>query len=305
MKRICIVLFALFLFQLLYSQTEWAPIGAEWYYSVPDEAGNPLNDYQRYISNRDTLIEGEICRVIQGRNHIQIMCMEDNKVYYRFNDGFRLIYDFDALVGDTISFDFKSFKPNSFVIDTTYTVDCIVDKIDTIIVNEMNLRRYQTSIIQREDLDFLVFPSTYTYTERIGYEYEFMLVLRMPTTGFMTNLRCYSDKDINYITDWWSHQNLDCNHSQATGVAQLNDFDEPPVIYPNPTRGIVKLNLPRKTGVNNLDLIVYDCTGKKVYSSILQSNQETIDLSVLPSGVYHISISDNELINKLIKMLKL
>lgn len=287
------------------AQTQWAPIGAEWYYSAPGVENNPLQGYTRYVSDRDTLIEDKICRIIQAGNHIHIMRMEDNKVYYHFNDDFRLIYDFGAKVGDTVSFDFRS--ETFYGIDTTYAVECIVDKIDTIIVNGMNLRKYQTSVIIREDLYWLSWPIEYIYTERIGYEPDFMFVLWGPVAGDpKIDLRCYRDKDIFFMTDWWASMNLDCDHSEPTGSIQIDDFfGETLVVFPNPTTGIINLTLSKKIRKENFEVIVYDMTGKKVYSSNLQSEQETIDLSHLPGGVYHISIRNNGLMYKPFKLLKL
>jgi hypothetical protein len=297
--------FTLFLFNLTNAQNQWAPIGAEWYYSFIGMWDNPPDRYTRYISDRDTLIEDKVCRIIQPGNHI--MHMEDNKVYYYFNDAFRLIYNFDADVGDTVSFDFKSFNDHSGDIDTTYAVECIVYKIDTIIVNGMNLRRYRTSVIIRDDLDNLIWPSGYAYTERIGYVYDFMLVLWPPTAGApTTTLRCYRDNDIYFITDWWASMNLDCDHSKPTGSIQIDDFfGETLVVFPNPTTGIINLTLSKKIRKENFDVMVYDMIGKRVYFSNLQCEQETMDLSHLPGGVYIISISTNELRYKPIKLLKL
>jgi hypothetical protein len=174
-------------------------------------------------------------------------------------------------------------------------------------VNGMNLRKYQTSVIIREDLYWLSWPIEYIYTERIGYEPDFMFVLWGPVAGDpKIDLRCYRDKDIFFMTDWWASENLDCDHSEPTGSIQINDlFGETLVVFPNPTTGIINLRLSKKIRKDNYEVIVFDMTGKKVYSSNLQSEQETIDLSHLPGGVYHISIRNNGLMYKPFKLLKL
>ena len=68
--RLLLVLLAVFSTGLLRAQSEFAPIGATWYYSVADESGNPMSSYEKYVSIADTLINGKICRVVALRGSI-------------------------------------------------------------------------------------------------------------------------------------------------------------------------------------------------------------------------------------------
>lgn len=66
-------------------------------------------------------------------------------------------------------------------------------------------------------------------------------------------------------------------------------------IYPNPSTGLfqVKVTSRANTDINQLQAIVYDGSGKQVGLKNIDVNQNigTIDLSYLPSGIYHMSIA--------------
>lgn len=52
-------------------------------------------------------------------------------------------------------------------------------------------------------------------------------------------------------------------------------------IYPNPTNGLIRI-----VGVNTGDITVLNSLGQTVHTDVLQSTNQTIDLSRLPGGVY-------------------
>ncbi len=47
------------------AQTEYAPIGTEWYFSEPVELGSVLwdRDYQKYVSEKDTVVAGRVKKI--------------------------------------------------------------------------------------------------------------------------------------------------------------------------------------------------------------------------------------------------
>ncbi len=90
------------------AQTEYAPIGTEWYFSEPIESsGISDHDYQKYVSEKDTVVAGRNCRLITNRFYPpEIIYQENGSVYYYYMDDFRKIFDFAANVGDTIDFEY-------------------------------------------------------------------------------------------------------------------------------------------------------------------------------------------------------
>ena len=108
MKLILVFVLLLFVCMSGSTQSKFAPNGAEWYYSDPGLfSSNPLNSYEKYITKGDTVIEVKICKIIRRQNFSEVMYEENNKVYYRYKNDFKLIYDFAVNIGDTIKFDFN------------------------------------------------------------------------------------------------------------------------------------------------------------------------------------------------------
>ncbi len=308
--KIIFIITALFLIIYLgvSGQTEWAPIGAEWYYSVPDDSGNPLFDFERYVSKRDTIIEGKTCRVIESQNFKEVMYMEDNKVYYRYGNDFKLIYDFHACVSDTIIFDFKSYTPGAYEeVDTTYKVKCIVQTIDTTLIDSTEIRTYTTRILKNDSLNHLVWNGSYVYQERIGFSPQFMYVLSPPSLGFMHNLRCYKDDDINFTNDWWinASQEKDCDYTLTNSAIENNLINEELIFFPNPVSNEIIVKIPWQKRNENYRISIYDNNGQNVQNSTLHNDQQTIDLTGLPKGVYYISLITCDLFYKPFKIIKL
>jgi hypothetical protein len=66
-------------------------------------------------------------------------------------------------------------------------------------------------------------------------------------------------------------------------------------IYPNPSNGIFNIELSCATLGVNYDVEIYDLIGKqvRVYQGLNQSNNiETVDLSLMPNGVYIIYLKN-------------
>ena len=78
------------------------------------------------------------------------------------------------------------------------------------------------------------------------------------------------------------------NFSVSNSPLSLNENDDMAVlIYPNPTSGI--LNVQTK---NNLDITIFDLTGKQVFNTTNVSNGNQIDLSALHTGLYLVNMND-------------
>lgn len=114
-KRLIIPSILVFLsISSVFAQHEWAPIGAEWYYSYREGAATPATGYFHLHSYKDTLIGTKECKVIakhlvnatgetsfQGYEYIYSDIAE-NKVYRYLFETFYLLYDFNKKTGDTL-----------------------------------------------------------------------------------------------------------------------------------------------------------------------------------------------------------
>jgi len=156
------IFFACFVFCFAWqanAQIEFAPMGAEWYYTYTFGCC-PENHFNHIISEKDTIIEGSNCRVLrQYYNNSNtasekfIIKQEQGKVYYYYQDKFNLLFDFDAEVNDIVEF---SFMYSDTVLSARYHVEDIS-------INAQNLKTFTTKFI---DID--------NYEPKHGYVYAYI-----------------------------------------------------------------------------------------------------------------------------------
>jgi hypothetical protein len=71
------------------------------------------------------------------------------------------------------------------------------------------------------------------------------------------------------------------------------------VIYPNPANNFIQLKYNGKT-LSNVEVKIFDILGKIVFAknvNLTQSDEQTIDFSSLPKGIYIVKISGNDFTN--------
>jgi hypothetical protein len=281
----------LFVFLTLtgFSQMEFAPIGAEWYYCLPDpESGNPLASYEKFVVKKDTTIEGKTCKIIESQHSSEIMYEENGKVFYRFRNNFKLIYDFTANEGDTIEFEFKSHSANSYIIDTTYQVFCLVTKVEPEIIDNKKIRRFFTSVIKHDSLNHVLWPKYYNYQEKIGFEYEFIYTIPIPSVDGQHTLRCYQDSDVHYATAWWKLIDKPCDYEYLTLTNQVSTMEWN--VFPNPASDKLTILQNQNTPYEQFRIKLSDCSGKILNESFLNLGEHNIEISTLPKGLYFLFI---------------
>ena len=295
------IVFAGLLFYFIYpanAQTEFAPLGAEWYYTYNDLCC-PENHFNRVVSEKDTIVEGSVCRVIKQyydnsnvASEKYIIKQEQGKVYYYYQEKFNLLYNFDAQVNDTIVFTFmyKLSGPESRE-DTLFSARF---RVESIVKNSQNLNVFTTKVLEEDILNFwgiLVPPSnyqTYSFSEKIGSNREFMtLFVNYPQTQVhrYRSLRCYSDADFSFVSEDWSVLSLPCNYSIASDID--NPMDESVKIYPNPFNdtAFVEIN-------NGGNIEIIDISGKTVYNSVLYNGINEISATHFQKGIYLVKIQN-------------
>lgn len=75
------------------------------------------------------------------------------------------------------------------------------------------------------------------------------------------------------------------------------------MIFPNPFQDIIQWNAPSFPSGETISLRVFDVSGALVYGSSFPGDQNQIDLSVLPSGMYFLELRSNEQVSRM-KVLK-
>ncbi len=107
------------------------------------------------------------------------------------------------------------------------------------------------------------------------------------TTGGYTNRFVKLSGNVTIATVCWNRCSACATTSglNKVNIASMN-------LYPNPTQGLINLNLGL-TQKETVSVVVYDVRGNKLYSKTLTGAtvNETIDMTVHSAGVYIVSVT--------------
>ena len=207
---------------LCLSQSEWAPIGATWYY---DYYAQFATGYVKIESIKDTVVDTKQCKylyitetvyeypdVIKSYNIDSLITYQDNSKIYLYTKGnFVQLYDFNPTVGDVWETseipNFFNYSPSWH--DPTDTTSCpagkvVVDSVKTMFINNQSLKAIYTSPYN--------FSKKYYYgviLEGIGcLDYMLPNDLCYPIVDIPRpdNLRCYNSPSFSHS---WSNKTCD------------------------------------------------------------------------------------------------
>ena len=127
------------------------------------------------------------------------------------------------------------------------------------------------------------FDESYTeiWIEGIGSELGVLNVCYNAMVGGTTSLLCYFYND---ELVWYNEEYEACYYNNL-GVGE--NAENQVTVYPNPANGSVTIS-----GGDISKIEVINITGKKVLSTVCNSEEAVIDLSGQPAGVYFINITD-------------
>ena len=294
-----------FLFAVLcltgFSQVEWAPIGAEWYYTYREGAFTPSAGYYKLGATKDTIIDSKKCFILtkqlvsslgeesfQGQEYIYNDTINNRVFRYLFGQ-FYLLYDFSKEVGDTIVIK----EPLSA---TEY--DSIVVKVDSISYDDysdqVRLKSQYVSVIfdLRSKWDFFG-----KNTEKLGNQYYFFPTNQLECDGGCPQpLRCYSDKDLEYH-QYYSWLPCDTIYTYSEMPDKLNLR-----IYPVPFENFLTIETGTDFG-KNCNIELFNNSGILVLRQSSFFDRIVLDMTHFDTGCYIIRIrtKENVYIKKIIK----
>ena len=121
---------------------------------------------------------------------------------------------------------------------------------------------------------------------RLQYEYY------DHTTSFLPIL-IYSKVVLSQVSPatTLSTQTMLLSYDETTDFVGLTtNVMEGTSVYPNPTEGVLNIQLPSSVQSANIDIT--DALGRRVLNSTMESAMKSLDVSSLNKGVYFVSISD-------------
>lgn len=262
---------------LSYGQ-DFAPIGAEWYYSEHNGGAAPTgSEYVLYKSVKDTTILDRAAKKIE-------------RTYYRYNgDTNYLSPYFITQIQDTVFlynpelnkfgrlYIFNSTKGDTLTLDIPFQQLLVTDKtsfrliVDSVVIESFNgvdIKKYQITAI-----DGFSWISNW-YIDRAGaLDWFIPRGAIYPEAG--GPLRCYHDNEVDIKL-----VSYDCDYRLISKIIS-NKYDEL-LIYPNPTNGLFKIKTVKK--IDKVE--IFDNLGK-----LIKSTCETeINLTGFQTGTYFIKI---------------
>lgn len=275
-----------------YAQSDFAPVGAKWYYNY-DDGSAPLYGpayYDVYESVGDVSIGGEQMRMIIGKawrkytgqlqpiDTIYVSATPDTVYYYHkyFQKKVPLLV-FNVQAGDTIKF-YDPWYPRSGFDSVWHSV---VDSVRTFTLNGRSLRRVYTHELYGGCCSFW----GRGYAEMLGsFDYfTHLMAARIPEDP--KGLRCYTDAQLAYHTDTFA-----CDaHPPALDVSNA-DVPLAWQISPNPVSEKIKL---RGTTNSSFDYTLYSAEGRLQLSGSAVAPAD-VDIAALPAGLYWLRLRVGE-----------
>ncbi len=251
------------------------PDNGEWnqkYHSIAwGHGGVVLWDYtvyKRYSINGDSISgDTRYMKLFINQNFTGYLKIDSQQVRYGSNaDSMYLLFDFGLNPGDTFTFHASSYSYG--------ILQATVSAVDTVIIKGEYRKR----------IKFTSFPGYNTGAEWIegigdvnfgGIELDYSYVAWWANT---TSLVCFSENGQNIY---------------GTCTLGINDMEHQPKAWPNPTDGIIAIDL-NYTG-QSIKIELYDARGSLVLTDICNNTKAVIDLSALSRGVYYLAIYENSI----------
>jgi len=295
MNRFTFFLWVLFLPVLVNAQEDFAPVGAEWYYSIGYGCCSGAG-YQHFAVEKDTIYLGKSCKKVNvtrydpsgeiNNQYIFYTYNQNDSVLYSYDDNFYLLYDFNLNVGDTLKVRIPSdYYGIAFEYDDTIVTQT-VSYIENTTINDLTLKRIY---FDHPSYDFLV-PYYEYYTEKLGgSDYFFPFEWEYTVEAIWPDFRCYSDSALQYKL-----------------VSKCDELRPPEFI--NNYRSVINkiwvsekslnisINAPDIVS-NSLKITLIDVSGRIVYVTDMEYPFDifSIDVSGMAKGIYFIRIDNNNL----------
>jgi len=283
LKTIIISFFWIIGMHSMFSQIEWFPTGAKWYYSFNSFIGSGLTTLE--VLDEDTLISNHNFRKVLSTTLFStypdslttfkefLYVFEENQVVFGYDQwvGVMPLYDFNAKVGDTLDIQFGGENPYPFVVDS---------------VGEMT---YNGTGLAFQDIRF---PSLFKSGEfdkmrvvegmgsiysHLFHDHTVIQPFDFPTYYF----RCYADFNIGLVK--FIPEQVACDF--IPGLSSVNDpLQEKPTLFPNPTSNLITVEM---TSASIENVLLVDLLGR--VRSIQPTNSSAIlkmDMSRFENGLY-------------------
>ena len=282
------------------AQKEFAPFGAEWYFSKLEDWNPPYEGYVKFTSVKDTIINDTLAHTIQRiyyTSHGEIEHWPDDYIHqsgdtiFYFREGkFRILYNFSLEKGDTMQFYYNEVNPCGNEEKIGYV---IIDSVYIQTINDVDLKTFLCSPVENSPWEY------YKIAEGIGHYSGFYPEFNntcdiedfIPEIG---ELRCYSDDEVDIVNIWNKPCDTIINYNVFIDEYKTNNCF---IIYPIPSdqQVIIKSNDSNKY-IKYIE--IYSMSEEIILKKYMCEDNCSIDISSILSGLYLIKIvSETDLIS--------
>jgi hypothetical protein len=293
MKNLLLSFLLVFLCSSVFSQPEFAPIGAEWYYSQYESYNPPQANYIKHTCIKDSTINGKTVKVIQktrftreGTTDLgnEYLYQHGDTISYWKSGEFHELYNFSLSKGDSMLLYSELFN---YCEDKTPYGWVVIDSVYSVTVNGQNLKAYFAS---HKEGSVWGFDDGFPIFEKIG-SIRYLLpqstscIMDIPGIG---SLRCYSEPELGSFY----YENLPCDTlttfpDYTIGIPNGHMFR----LYPNPVTDYLNIEFIDQPG-SWCYLEIYNNNGEKLLKKEFYS-VDRVDMSKFPNGIYFLNIKNN------------
>ncbi len=252
-------------------QSQFAPVGASWTYQKAGFVPGSV-EIETITVTGTNIIDGRIFQGLEGDflcagESVEYLFQDQWEVYRYANGMFNLLYDFDALPGESWTITNLPHEPS--------TLEVLVDSITQISINNELLNVQHISLLQGPTKNWCW--GSQQILEGVG-----MLGMLFPEIGVcdphVQALRCYEDILVDY-----NFANIPCDSTWT--LLNNNDLTKTTNIhvFPNPVTDQINI---KGIDLNNVDIQVFNFSGQQI--QVEQKN--TIFTNHWPNGIYYLKV---------------
>jgi len=178
-------------------------------------------------------------------------------------------------------------------------------------LNQDNIEGLSCVSLQRVFVQFNMEGQAYTYNSEwvtdivTPFEHHYSFIDPIDDSSFGSSILYYYDESGNIISRQtiFLRQNLRKKESQEDyfvndEIKLYNDQLLNINLYPNPTHGIVYIEIPNYENFNNVNIYIYDLTGKLILNRNVENSITEIDFSKYPNGTYILKLNKNGIMSE-------
>ena len=296
MRKLILLFSILFLAQTIKAQIVFCPPGAEWHYLFTSWGLERTNEEIKYV--RDSILGLETVKVLQhrkfysnqnlgyGSRKLTLIKQKGDTVFFRSRitqHAWQILYNYAALPGQSwetkvnlIDLYAASMNPSyTSTVFVTYTIT--VDSVKNITLNSTTLRVLYIAGLQ--------------VIERFGCKPLFLFPFNnlnwISDDDYFDKFLCYKDDAFGQI----QFTDTACYYSNPLGGNELKIKNDRLKIYPNPSSGMLTIQLEDAT-ISNYNLKLINVLGQeeKLHELVKQNDIVTLNIQQLKKGIYFLQV---------------